>query len=101
MNWHCFAGLFGGWRNARMNINFFSYGSKYAVSGYKSLVLPNLDIGNTATHSPFLILFLPNNEMTQKSPFSVQNALTEIGGNPKPVSKLHFGDLLIVATSAL
>ncbi|GFV55967.1 hypothetical protein TNCV_249631 [Trichonephila clavipes] len=51
----------------------------------KGLVLPNQNIDDIANYSRFLILSLPNNEMSKKSPFAIQKALKEIGGNPKSV----------------
>ncbi|GFW50406.1 putative RNA-directed DNA polymerase from transposon X-element [Trichonephila clavipes] len=67
----------------------------------KGLVLPTTTIHTIATHSRFLILSLPNNEMSQKSPFALQKALKGIGGDPKSVKKLRSGDLLIETVSAL
>ncbi|GFY31921.1 uncharacterized protein TNCV_2620581 [Trichonephila clavipes] len=67
----------------------------------KGLVLPNISIDTIATNSRFLILSLPNHEMSQKSPFAIQKALKGIGGDPKSVKKLRSGDLLIETVSAL
>ncbi|GFW00102.1 uncharacterized protein TNCV_3568891 [Trichonephila clavipes] len=67
----------------------------------KGLVLPTTAIDTIATHSRFLILSLPNNEMSRKSPFAIQKALKGIGGDPKSVKKLHSGDLLIETVSTL
>ncbi|GFS50349.1 putative RNA-directed DNA polymerase from transposon BS [Trichonephila clavipes] len=39
--------------------------------------------------------------MSLKSPFAIQKALKGIGGDPKRVKKLRFGDLLIETASAL
>ncbi|GFV67937.1 uncharacterized protein TNCV_1872191 [Trichonephila clavipes] len=64
----------------------------------KGLILPTTIIDAIATHSRFLILSLPNNEM---SPFTIQKALKGIGGDPKSVKKLRSGDLLIETISAL
>ncbi|GFU98559.1 uncharacterized protein TNCV_3653901 [Trichonephila clavipes] len=67
----------------------------------KGLVLPNLNNDDVAKYSRFLILSLPNNEMSRKFPFVVHKALTGIGGEPKSIKKLRSGDLLIETTSAL
>ncbi|GFW41315.1 hypothetical protein TNCV_1003081 [Trichonephila clavipes] len=67
----------------------------------KSLVLPNLTMNDIATYTRFLLLSLPNNEMSRKSPFAIQKALKGIDGDPKGVKKLRSGDLLINTTSAL
>ncbi|GFX01365.1 uncharacterized protein TNCV_4736061 [Trichonephila clavipes] len=39
--------------------------------------------------------------MSNKSPFAVHKALIEIGGEPKSVKRLRFGDLLIETNSAI
>ncbi|GFY07153.1 uncharacterized protein TNCV_277001 [Trichonephila clavipes] len=49
----------------------------------KGLVLPNLTIDDIAKHARFLILSLPNDEMSRKSPFIIHKALIGIGGEPK------------------
>ncbi|GFU41028.1 putative RNA-directed DNA polymerase from transposon BS [Trichonephila clavipes] len=67
----------------------------------KGLVLPILHIDNVAKCSRFLILSLPNSEMSRKSPFAVHKAIIGIGGEPKSIKKLRYGDLLIETTSAL
>ncbi|GFW95347.1 uncharacterized protein TNCV_2970691 [Trichonephila clavipes] len=67
----------------------------------KGLVLPNLNIDDITKQSRFLILFLPNNETSRKSPFVVQKDLIGTGGEPKSIKKLRSGDLLIETTSAL
>ncbi|GFU61046.1 hypothetical protein TNCV_4436761 [Trichonephila clavipes] len=54
----------------------------------KGLVLPNPNIDDIAKHSRFLILLLPINEMSKKSPFAIQKALKGIGGDQKSVRKL-------------
>ncbi|GFX20597.1 uncharacterized protein TNCV_4269291 [Trichonephila clavipes] len=67
----------------------------------KGLVLPNLNIDHIAKHSRFLILSLPNNEITKKSPFVIQKAPKGIGGDPKSDRKLRSGDLLVETESAV
>ncbi|GFU62673.1 uncharacterized protein TNCV_3442751 [Trichonephila clavipes] len=67
----------------------------------KDLLSPTTAIDIIATHSRFLLLSIPNNEMSRKSPFAIQKALQGIGGNPKSVKKLRSGDLLIETISAL
>ncbi|GFU59584.1 putative RNA-directed DNA polymerase from transposon BS [Trichonephila clavipes] len=61
----------------------------------------NLSIDDVAKHSRFLILSLPSNEMSKKSPFAIQKALKGIGGDPKSVQKLRSGDLLFETASAV
>ncbi|GFS86214.1 putative RNA-directed DNA polymerase from transposon BS [Trichonephila clavipes] len=67
----------------------------------KGLVLPNLHTDNVAKCSRFLILSLPNSEMSRNSPFVVHKAIIGIVGEPKSIQKLRSGDLLIETTSAL
>ncbi|GFV42896.1 uncharacterized protein TNCV_3978501 [Trichonephila clavipes] len=67
----------------------------------KGLVLPNLTNDDIAKHARLLILYLPNNEMSRKSPFIIHKALIGIGGEPKSIKKLRPGDLLIETISAL
>ncbi|GFY35363.1 uncharacterized protein TNCV_797121 [Trichonephila clavipes] len=67
----------------------------------KGLISPTTAIDTIATHSRFLILSIPNNERSRKSPFAIQKALQGIGGNPKSVKKLRSGDLLMETISAL
>ncbi|GFY33286.1 uncharacterized protein TNCV_1241361 [Trichonephila clavipes] len=67
----------------------------------KGLVLPNQNIDDIAKHSRFLIFSLPSDEMSKKSPFAIQKALTGIGGDPKSVRKLRSGDLLTETASAV
>ncbi|GFU20009.1 uncharacterized protein TNCV_1191571 [Trichonephila clavipes] len=76
-----------------------AYGSKTAVPGCEGLVLPNINVDSIASHSRFLILSLPNSEMSRKSPFAIQKALKGIGGDTKSVRKLRSGDLLIETVS--
>ncbi|GFU50286.1 uncharacterized protein TNCV_301191 [Trichonephila clavipes] len=64
-------------------------------------VLPTLNIDKNFEHVRFLILSLPNNEMSQKLPFAIQKAIQGISGEPKLVKKLRSGDLLIETSSAL
>ncbi|GFV14906.1 uncharacterized protein TNCV_3642681 [Trichonephila clavipes] len=66
----------------------------------KGIVLSNLTIEDVANYARFLILSLPNNDMSRKSPFAIQKALKGIGGDPKGVKKLRSGNLLIETTSA-
>ncbi|GFU90513.1 putative RNA-directed DNA polymerase from transposon BS [Trichonephila clavipes] len=67
----------------------------------KGLISPTTAIDTIATHSRFLILSIPNYEMSRKSSFAIQKALQGIGGNPKSVKKLRSGNLLIETLSAL
>ncbi|GFT31148.1 uncharacterized protein TNCV_3645461 [Trichonephila clavipes] len=41
------------------------------------LVLPNRNIDHISTHTRFLLISLPNNEMASKSPFAIQKALPQ------------------------
>ncbi|GFU36503.1 RNA-directed DNA polymerase from mobile element jockey [Trichonephila clavipes] len=67
----------------------------------KGLVLPKTHIDETATHVRFLLLSLPNNAYSQKSPFAIQKALIAMGGEPKSVKCLRSGYLLIETISSL
>ncbi|GFV53934.1 uncharacterized protein TNCV_3293031 [Trichonephila clavipes] len=93
-------GLRGGWRHSRMKHISLFMNPEILCSG-KGLVLSNINIDTIATNSRFLILSLPNHEMSQKSPFAIQKALKGIGGDLKSVKKLRSGDLLIETVSAL
>ncbi|GFW61535.1 uncharacterized protein TNCV_347831 [Trichonephila clavipes] len=64
-------------------------------------VLPARNIDTVSTHTRFLLLSLPNNEMPNKSPFAVHKALLGIGGELKTVKRLRSGDLLIETNSAI
>ncbi|GFV93336.1 RNA-directed DNA polymerase from mobile element jockey [Trichonephila clavipes] len=65
------------------------------------LVLPKFTIDEIAKQARFLILSLPNNEMSRKSPFIIHKALIGIGGEPKSIKKLRSGDLLVETISAV
>ncbi|GFW96996.1 RNA-directed DNA polymerase from mobile element jockey [Trichonephila clavipes] len=65
------------------------------------LALPNLNVDKLSLNTRFLIISLPNSEMTKVSPFAIQKALIEIGGKPKSVKRLRSGDLLVETNSAL
>ncbi|GFS52531.1 hypothetical protein TNCV_4851771 [Trichonephila clavipes] len=67
----------------------------------KGLVLPTPNVDRISQHIRFLLLALPNNEMSNKSPFAVHKALIGIGGEPKSVKRLRSGDLLIETNSAI
>ncbi|GFW11401.1 putative RNA-directed DNA polymerase from transposon BS [Trichonephila clavipes] len=67
----------------------------------KGLVLPNLNVDQVSLNTRFLIISLPNKEMSKVSPFAIQKALIGIGGEPKFVKRLRSGDLLIETNSAL
>ncbi|GFU90173.1 uncharacterized protein TNCV_3873771 [Trichonephila clavipes] len=84
----------GGWRHARTKLCFTLMVSMLLCPG-KGLVLPTTTIDTIATHCRFLFLSLPNNEMSWKSPFAIQKALTGIGGEPKSMKNLRSGHLLI------
>ncbi|GFW64596.1 putative RNA-directed DNA polymerase from transposon BS [Trichonephila clavipes] len=65
------------------------------------LVLPNPNIDQISANTRYLLLALPNKEMSNKSPFAVHKALIGIGGEPKTVKCLRSGDLLIETNSAI
>ncbi|GFW64578.1 uncharacterized protein TNCV_3514001 [Trichonephila clavipes] len=67
----------------------------------KGLVLPTLKIDTVSAHTRFLLLSLPNNDMSKLSSFAIHKTLIGIGGEPKSVKRLRSGDLLIETTSAL
>ncbi|GFY16139.1 uncharacterized protein TNCV_3531421 [Trichonephila clavipes] len=67
----------------------------------KGLVLPTPNVDRISQRINFLLIALPNNEMSNKSPFAVHKALIGIGGEPKSVKRLSSGDLLIVINSAI
>ncbi|GFV78145.1 uncharacterized protein TNCV_3045241 [Trichonephila clavipes] len=64
-------------------------------------VLPTLNIDTVSTHTRFLLISLPNNDMSKISPFAIHKTLIGIGGEPKSVKRLHSGDLLIETISDL
>ncbi|GFU64486.1 uncharacterized protein TNCV_2526011 [Trichonephila clavipes] len=64
------------------------------------LVLPNLSIDETAQRVRFLLISLPNNALSIKSPFTIHKALKGIGGEPKSVKRLRSGDLLVETSSS-
>ncbi|GFY31881.1 uncharacterized protein TNCV_2620181 [Trichonephila clavipes] len=65
------------------------------------LVLPTLTVDQIAAHSRFLLISLPNKEMSNKSPFAIHKAILGIGGEPKSIKRLRSGDLLIETISDL
>ncbi|GFX73332.1 uncharacterized protein TNCV_4206821 [Trichonephila clavipes] len=67
----------------------------------KGLVLPTFTVVQVAAHSRFLLISLPNNEMSIKSPFAFHKALLVIGGEPKSIKRLRSRDLLIETISDL
>ncbi|GFY24943.1 uncharacterized protein TNCV_2691341 [Trichonephila clavipes] len=67
----------------------------------KGFILPNINVDSIASNSRFLILSLPNNEMSKKSPFVIQKVLKRMGGDPKSVRKLRSRYLLIETASAV
>ncbi|GFX75101.1 uncharacterized protein TNCV_3170291 [Trichonephila clavipes] len=93
-------GLRGGWRHARMKVLRVLMDPMLLCPG-KGLVLPNLNIEQISSNTRFLLIYLPNNEMSSKSSFAIQKALVGIGGEPKSVKRLRSGDLLIETPSAI
>ncbi|GFX64581.1 uncharacterized protein TNCV_2688551 [Trichonephila clavipes] len=66
-------GLRGGWRHARKKLCCPLMDPMLLCLG-KGLVFPKTNIDETATHVRFLLLSLPNNAMSQKSPFAIQKS---------------------------
>ncbi|GFU84067.1 uncharacterized protein TNCV_679661 [Trichonephila clavipes] len=64
-------------------------------------VLPTRNIDTVSTHTRFLLISLPNNDMSKISPFAIHKTLIGIGGEPKSVKRLRSGDLLIETISDL
>ncbi|GFY06949.1 uncharacterized protein TNCV_4090511 [Trichonephila clavipes] len=93
-------GLRGGWRHARTKFCFTLMDTMLLCPG-KGLVLPNHNIDQIATHTRFLLISLPNNDMSELSPFGIHKTLIRIGSELKSVKRLRSGDLLIETTSAL
>ncbi|GFU87954.1 uncharacterized protein TNCV_1335231 [Trichonephila clavipes] len=93
-------GLRAGWRDARTKLCYAPMDPMLLCPG-KGLVLPNLNINQISTNTRFLLLSLPYNEMSSKSPFAIQKALVGIGGEPKSVIRFRSGDLLIETLSAI
>ncbi|GFS80381.1 uncharacterized protein TNCV_3448121 [Trichonephila clavipes] len=55
----------------------------------KGLVLPTLTVDQITSHSRFLLISLPNKEMSIKSPFAIHKAILGIGGEPKSIKRLR------------
>ncbi|GFV01981.1 RNA-directed DNA polymerase from mobile element jockey [Trichonephila clavipes] len=60
-----------------------------------------MNIEQISFNTRFLLVSLPHNDMSIKSPFAIQKALIGIGGEPQSVKRLRSKDLLIETTSAL
>ncbi|GFY20585.1 uncharacterized protein TNCV_1118191 [Trichonephila clavipes] len=56
---------------------------------------------NIDTVSVLTRFSLPHNDMSKISPFAIHKTLIGIGGGPKSVKRLRFGNLLIETTPAL
>ncbi|GBO43133.1 hypothetical protein AVEN_129814-1 [Araneus ventricosus] len=67
---------------------------------FETRSIPTLNIDTLAQHVRFLIISLPNNELSKFSPFAIEKALKGIGGSPKTVKRLKSGDILIETLSA-
>ncbi|GFV34896.1 uncharacterized protein TNCV_1451981 [Trichonephila clavipes] len=63
-------GLRGGWRHARTKFLRVFMDPNMLCPG-KGLVLPTLTVDQIAAHSRFLLISLPNKEMSNKSPFAI------------------------------
>ncbi|GFU60385.1 uncharacterized protein TNCV_2255921 [Trichonephila clavipes] len=70
-------GLRGGWRHARTKFCFTLMDTMLLCPG-KGLVLPNHNIDQIATHTRFLLISLPNNDMSELSPFAIHKTLIRI-----------------------
>ncbi|GFU65082.1 RNA-directed DNA polymerase from mobile element jockey [Trichonephila clavipes] len=79
---------------------FRAYGSNY-LCPCKGLVLPTLNIDTVSALTRYLLISLPNNDMSEISPFTIHKTLIGIGGEPKSVKRLRSGDLLIETTPKL
>ncbi|GFT41768.1 hypothetical protein TNCV_4708231 [Trichonephila clavipes] len=90
-------GLRGGWRHARPKL-FLRLWIQVSCAR-AGLILPTLNVEQIATYCRFLILSIPNKEMSRKSPFAIQKAIQGIDGESKSVKKLRFGDLLLETDS--
>ncbi|GFV86702.1 hypothetical protein TNCV_3964321 [Trichonephila clavipes] len=86
-------GLRGEWRLARMKC--FVHMDPIQLCPGKGLVLPTLTADQVAALSRFLLISLPNKEMSTKSAFVIHKALLGIGGEPKSIKRLRSGDLHI------
>ncbi|GFT22315.1 hypothetical protein TNCV_3273111 [Trichonephila clavipes] len=51
----------------------------------KGLVLLTLNIDTVSAHTRFLLISLPNNDMSKLSPFAIYKTLIGIGGEPKSI----------------
>ncbi|GBM59758.1 hypothetical protein AVEN_110028-1 [Araneus ventricosus] len=60
----------------------------------------SIDIDKVSQTSRFLIISLPDNQLSRLSPSAIEKGLYGIGGSPKSVRRLRSGDLLIETTSA-
>ncbi|GFU38120.1 uncharacterized protein TNCV_4328301 [Trichonephila clavipes] len=88
------------WVEARQNEVFCTHMDPSLLCQGKGLVLPNLSIDETAQRVRFLLISLPNNAMSVKSPFTIHKALKGIGGEPKSIKRLRSGDLLVETSSS-
>ncbi|GBN39047.1 hypothetical protein AVEN_129805-1 [Araneus ventricosus] len=61
----------------------------------------NIDIDKVSQTARFLIISLPDNQISKLSPFVIQKGLHGIGGSPKSIKRSRSGDLLIETTSAV
>ncbi|GFV29865.1 putative RNA-directed DNA polymerase from transposon BS [Trichonephila clavipes] len=93
-------GLRGGWRHARTKFLRVFMDPNMLCPG-KDLVLPTLTVDQIAAYSRFLLISLPNKEMSIKSPFAIHKAILGIGDEPKSIKRLRSGDLLIETISDL
>ncbi|GFY34950.1 adhesion G-protein coupled receptor G4 [Trichonephila clavipes] len=91
--------LRGGWKHARTKLCFAVMDPMLLCPG-KGLVLPSFNIDKVSMTARFLLISLPNNEMSKKSPFAVHKALAGICREPKSIKPLCSGDLLIEMNSA-
>ncbi|GBO21279.1 hypothetical protein AVEN_183839-1 [Araneus ventricosus] len=67
----------------------------------KSPTEQHLNIDKVSQTARFLILSLPDNQLSKLSPFAIEKGLHAIGGSPKSVKRLRSGDLLIETASAI
>ncbi|GFT82721.1 uncharacterized protein TNCV_1784591 [Trichonephila clavipes] len=65
----------------------------------KSLVLPTFTVDKVAAHSIFLLISLPNKEISIKSPFAIHEAILGIGGEPKSIKRGVISEPDMLSTS--
>ncbi|GFW95637.1 hypothetical protein TNCV_18681 [Trichonephila clavipes] len=75
------------WMEAHQDEVCFAHMDPSKLCLGKGLLLLKINIDEIATHARFLLITLPNNAMSRKSPFAIQKAPIAIGGEPKSVKR--------------